>query len=148
MIMSPMTTTALNLATASTSRRRALALLAASRGGAMARPFRSLTVADLAGHRRFAGSEGDGAIEGLRRALEGDATRRLGQDYLDATRDPADPAAILARVLEAAEPDERVGEYLLRIIAEDYEAQRTHDLDGWLVSRTEARLLAVLALTA
>lgn len=148
MITSRMTMAVQEVAAETATRRRALALLAASRGGALARPFRGLTVENLARRERFVGPDGDGAIEGLRRALDGDAARRLGQDYLDATRDPADAATIVARVLDAAEPDERVGEYLLRIIAEDYEAQRTHDLDGWLVSRTEARLLAVLALTA
>ena len=93
------------------------------------------------------GPEREEAGRSFLQAVDGDRIRRLAEDYLDATRDPADAAGLIARVLEDAEAREGLGEYLLRIIAEDYRAQRTHDLDGWLVSRTEARLLAVLALT-
>jgi len=130
------------------ARRRALAFLAVSTGGALSRPFRDLTISDMTAGPGLDGPERDEAVESFLRAVDGDRVRRLAEDYLDATRDPADADGLIARVLEDAEPNEGLGEYLLRIIAEDYGAQRTHDLDGWLVSRTEARLLAVLALTA
>lgn len=129
------------------ARRRALAFLAVSTGGALSRPFRGLTIADLTVGGALGGPDREEAGGAFLRAVDGDRTRRLAEDYLDATRDPADADGLIARVLEDAEPHEGLGEYLLRIIAEDYGPQRTHDVDGWLVSRTEARLLAVLALT-
>lgn len=130
------------------ARRRALALLAASTGGALARPLAGLSVGDLGAWELIGLPRRTDALEQFRRAVDGDAIRRLAEDYLDATSDPADADWLVARVLADARPHEDVGAYMRRRIAQDYDSLRTHDLDGWLVSRTEARLLAVLALTA
>ncbi|MFV1988828.1 MAG: hypothetical protein ACC682_16265 [Gemmatimonadota bacterium] len=138
----------LDIGTREITRRRAVALLAASTGGALARPLAGLTVSDLGAWELIGIPQRTDALERFRRAVDGAAIRRLAEDYLDATTDPADAEWLVARVLADAAPHEEVGAYMRRRIEEDYDSMRTHDFDGWLVSRTEARLLAVLALTA
>ena len=130
------------------SRRQALALLAAATGGALARPFRELRVRDVRAWESISSPHLTDPLEQFRRAVDGDAIRRLAEDYLDATPDPADAEWLISRVLEGAAPEENLVGYMGRRVTQDYESTRTHDFGGWLVSRTEARLLAVLALTA
>lgn len=129
-------------------RRRALALLAAATGGALARPLRGLTASEVGSREAIDSPHLTDPLERFRRAVDGDTIRRLAEDYLDTTSDPADADWLVARVLEHAHPAEDVGAYMRRRIAADYESHRTHDFRGWLVSKTEARLLAALALTA
>ena len=130
------------------SRRQALALLAAATGGALARPLRGLTAREVRSWESIGSPHLTDPLESFRRAVDGDAIRRLAEDYLDATSDPADAEWMVSRVLDAAAPDEDVVGYMERRVAQEYDSNRTHDFGGWLVSRTEARLLAVLALTA
>ncbi|MDX1395496.1 MAG: hypothetical protein R3195_14000 [Gemmatimonadota bacterium] len=130
------------------ARRRALALLAASTGGALARPLEGLSVGELGSWELIGVPRRIEALERFRRAVDGETIRRLAEDYLDASSDPHDAGWLVARVLSEARPHEDAGTYMRRRIAEDYDDLRTHDFDGWLVSRTEARLLAVLALTS
>ncbi|MDH3731937.1 MAG: hypothetical protein OEU54_00325 [Gemmatimonadota bacterium] len=131
-----------------TERRRGLALLAAATGGALSTPLAGIAVGDLATWEFLGVPKRIDALERFRRAVDGDAIRRLAEDYLDASHDPPSAAWLVARVLEEADPDEDVRAYMRRKVTADYEALRTHSFDGWLVSRTEARLLSVLALTA
>lgn len=133
--------------TRTAERRRGLALLAAATGGALSTPLRGFSVGDLATWELVGVPDGVDALERFRRAVDGDAIRRLAADYLDASQDPADASWLVSRVLEDASPGEDLCGYMRRKVSEDYDAQRTHSFDGWLVSRTEARLLAVLALT-
>ena len=107
-----------------------------------------LTVADLATWDLLGVPRRLDALEAFRRAVDGDAIRRLSEDYLDASSDPADAAWIIARVLEEANPWDELRAYVREKVEADYEAGRTHNFDGWVASRTEARLLAVLTLTA
>ena len=137
----------LETGTSSITRQRGLALLAAATGGALALPLRGLTVADVESWTVLGVPDRVAALEQFRRAVDGDAIRRLAEDYLDASSDPADPHWLVARVLDEARADEDVRAYMRKRVAGDYESLRTHNFDGWLVSRTEARLLAVLALT-
>ena len=128
-------------------RRRALALLAAATGGALARPFQGLTAGEMGSREAIGSPHLTDPLERFRRAVDGDAIRRLAEDYLDATADPADADWLVTRVLERAAPSEDVGVYMRRRVAADYESNRTHDFGGWLVSQTEARLLAAFVLT-
>jgi hypothetical protein len=134
--------------TRSITRRRGLALLAAATGGALSTPLRGMTVSDVAAWEVTGVPDRVSALERFRRAVDGDAIRRLAEDYLDASPEPADAEWLVAKVLAEAEPEDDVRDYMRRRVASDYEALRTHNFDGWMVSRTEARLLAVLALTA
>lgn len=133
--------------TDSITRRRGLALLAAATGGALARPLDGLTVGDVRSWEIIGVPERVSALEQFRRAVDGDTIRRLAEDYLDASSDPADAEWLVARVLEGADGADDLGAYMRELVAGDYASFRTHNFDGWLVSRTEARLLAVLALT-
>jgi hypothetical protein len=138
----------MDIGTRAITRRRALALLAASTGGGLARPLAGLTVGDLRTWELIGIPQRTDALERFRRAVDGDAIRRLAEDYLDATTDPTDAEWLVTRVLSDAVPQEDLGAYMRRRVGDDYASLRTHDFDGWLVSRTEARLLGVLALTA
>ena len=94
------------------ARKRGLALLAASTGGALARPLIGLTVADLATWDLLGVPRRLDALEAFRRAVDGDAIRRLSEDYLDASSDPADAAWLIARVLEEANPWDELRAYV------------------------------------
>jgi hypothetical protein len=79
--------------------------------------------------------------------------RRIGRVYLSAHPDEADEPA-LVRLLEAmpgwdraleASPA-RLGELARSALARDFERGLTVTVDGWILSRTEARLCALVAL--
>ena len=76
------------------------------------------------------------------------ALQRVGRRYLEVEPDDRDPAA-LTRALEAAgiDRDEMDVPSGLRAAAiRDYRSGNTVLLDGWLISRTEARYAALLTL--
>ncbi|QQP88281.1 hypothetical protein IGS68_19830 [Skermanella sp. TT6] len=72
------------------------------------------------------------------------AARRIGRAYLETARDEADPAKLAALIVGGGGMSD--GD-LLRHVAErqraDFAAGRTVKLDGWVLSRTEARLYAL-----
>lgn len=74
------------------------------------------------------------------------AARRIGRAYLEKAGDEADPAKLVALIMGEGGTVE--GD-LLRHVAErqraDFAAGRTIKLDGWVLSRTEARLYALAA---
>ncbi|UEM22355.1 hypothetical protein JL100_006305 [Skermanella mucosa] len=77
------------------------------------------------------------------------AARRIGRAYLETAADEADPAKLVTLIVgDGADGGTADGD-LLRHVAErqraDFAAGRTVKLDGWVLSRTEARLYALAA---
>lgn len=89
---------------------------------------------------------------------ERDATARLGEAYLQANPAERSLAVLLAAIEEAigaqrcsdgAAGDAQAAlERLQRAVRDDYVRGEVVSVDGWLVSRTEARVYAVIALQA
>ena len=86
--------------------------------------------------------------------LFGDAAGReaVGRAYLDGAPEEAGAAILVRRILEAGElsPETVRGasrtllrDALVRQIRDDYRAGRMVQVDGWLLSATEARLCAL-----
>jgi len=75
---------------------------------------------------------------------------RIGRRYLEAVPEEADLGVLLALLPNGTNPERLAGGLsdLAPAVAEDFERGRVVLLTGWLVSRTEARAAAVLALTA
>ena len=75
---------------------------------------------------------------------------RIGRRYLEAVPEEADLGILLARLPNGTDPERLAGRLsdLAPAVAEDFAQGRVVLLRGWLVSRTEARAAAVLALTA
>jgi hypothetical protein len=73
---------------------------------------------------------------------------RIGEAYLEDHPEEAQPA-LLARLLREAGLEEAPGptSRARARIREDFERGRTVQVDGWVLSRTEARLCALTALT-
>lgn len=89
---------------------------------------------------------------------ERDATARLGEAYLRAYPAERSLAVLLAAIEEAIGAQRRSNgaagdalaalEQLQRAVRDDYVRGEVVSVDGWLVSRTEARVYAVIALHA
>lgn len=79
------------------------------------------------------------------------SSARLGVAYLRHHPDEADPAGLLATLARRIDPNseddvqEDVGPRLLETFREDFEHGRTAIVDGWLLSVTEARALALIS---
>ncbi|WP_158044312.1 hypothetical protein [Skermanella pratensis] len=77
------------------------------------------------------------------------AARRIGLAYLETSVDEADPAKLVALIVGDGVDRGTADGDLLRHVAErqraDFAAGRTVKLDGWVLSRTEARLYALAA---
>jgi hypothetical protein len=71
---------------------------------------------------------------------------RLGRRYLEETPQEADAAHLVALIGVAADTDAALRERLEARIRQDFIAGATVAVDGWLLSRTEARLCALLSL--
>ncbi len=71
------------------------------------------------------------------------AAQSLGRLYLAQNRDPAP----LLRPAPGSEPAGAIRARVARCRARDFAAGDTAVLDGWIFSRTEARLLALAALS-
>ena len=74
------------------------------------------------------------------------AARSLGRLYIAQNRDPAGAASLLRLALGSA-PSGNLRPAIARLRARDFAAGDTAVLDGWIFSRTEARLLALAALS-
>lgn len=84
-----------------------------------------------------------------------ESARIVGREYLRVVPAEASRGVLTARVAERlpgglrtvdTAPDSRLHELLLHSTVRDFEDERTVELRGWLLSRTEARLCALAAL--
>ena len=79
--------------------------------------------------------------------------QRVGRAYLDLVPDEDDPELLVDLVfpsLRDADAPPESGELVRRFVAQvrrDFEEDRLARIDGWILSRTEARLSALLAAT-
>ncbi|EWY39914.1 hypothetical protein N825_04850 [Skermanella stibiiresistens SB22] len=77
------------------------------------------------------------------------AARRIGRAYLETASHEADAAQLVSLILgDDAVGVDRVGDLRHRVAElqrADFTAGRTVTLDGWVLSRTEARLCALAA---
>ena len=92
--------------------------------------------------------------EDLSRVFEGYRTYAIsiGESYLQCTPHEADPIVLASLLnLDASglpqEPD-ALRRYVRDRIRQDFERGRTTDVNGWVLSSTEARLCAITALAA
>ena len=92
----------------------------------------------------------DAAVAAIRALITHRADAdQLGRAYLAMHRDERSSAALLRHLLGPMPPAsaaETPGRIAARIRA-DYRAARTVTVEGWILSRTEARLCALVALT-
>lgn len=112
--------------------------------------------ADLVGETGGIQAAGDWL---LRMAGEPQASAQLGRAYLETQPDERDPARLRAALSDALGATlDREGPAgltaqaalaaLRRLVSEDYRGARVVTVDGWLLSRSEARLYALMALVA
>ena len=99
---------------------------------------------------RRAGAQGPAArLVGIFRHQE--SARAVGRAYLRLAPEEADPARLLA-LIHPGDAAALAEAELRRAVAarqrEDFACRRTVLLDGWVLSRTEARLCALAELTA
>jgi hypothetical protein len=95
---------------------------------------------------RLVAADVEGLLRGLITDREGAA--RLGRSYLGAHPTEARSGILVSRLIGPTEPTSAAGasrEVASRIRG-DYAADRTVVVDGWVLSRTEARLYALVAL--
>ncbi len=77
--------------------------------------------------------------------LDPTAVRDLAKAYADASSDTDGVRAMVERLRGQNLTERAVAEELRREMQADYDAGRTARLHGWIVSRTEARVLAAAA---
>ena len=83
-----------------------------------------------------------------------ESARAVGMRYLETYRSDASPAGLLERLTRSLSversihelDDEALRARLLSCIRSDFESGRVVDLDGWVVSSTEADICALVAL--
>ena len=73
--------------------------------------------------------------------------RALGRAYLATLPTPPSADALTAAVTAGLPGTVRLRTEIAALIRADYAAERIECLDGWLLSRTEARLCAIAALS-
>ena len=80
--------------------------------------------------------------------------RVIGRAYLAASQDTIDAGTLLCQLTPPADASatgwtdnaERLRTHVRSLIADDFEAGRTVQLHGWMLSETEARVCALIAL--
>ena len=128
------------------TRRRALILLAAAGGSALLEP--ELKVAQFLAAPPQARPHQENLLARFVAELDPEAARQLVSEYLHRNPDESDPDRLVSLVLEDAPPDEPLSAWVRRSVQRDFATGRTTKLSAWTVSRTEARLLAAVALSA
>jgi hypothetical protein len=130
------------------SRRRALVLLAALGGAAAARPLSGATWRDLL-QSSYSGwtADQDALLQRFHDSLDANVVARLGEEYLDAHPNEADPDRLVSLVTAGWPPGATIAEAVRDTVKSDFEEGRTESVALWIVSQTEARLFAALSLT-
>jgi hypothetical protein len=104
-----------------------------------------------------AGAEWGGAsvvVEVSKLLTDASAARTVGRAYLDLVPDESDPDLLVERIfpsLRDAESPPAADALLRRVVQDvrrDFEEDRLVRIDGWFLSRTEARLSALVAASA
>lgn len=89
------------------------------------------------------------ALAGIDPAVVDPALVRLGRAVLTARPDEADPDTLARLLMAAAAPGTDLADppaVAARVVADDFAAGRTVDVDGWRLAVSEARAAALLAL--
>jgi hypothetical protein len=123
--------------------RRRLLIAAAGLGAAVvAGPIAMWPVVE-----RFAASDPAALLRGL--VTHRGAAVALGRSYLEANPTEAHRADLVRNLVGARVPasTSRASREVASRIRADYRAGRTVVVEGWVLSRTEARLCALIALT-
>jgi hypothetical protein len=128
------------------TRRRALILLAAAGAAALLEP--RLKVSQFLASPPRIGPIQESLLARFVAELDPEAARQLASDYLDRNPGESDADRLVNLVLEGAPPDESLSTWVRRSVQADFADSRTAKLAAWTVSRTEARLLAAVALSA
>lgn len=101
-------------------------------------------------HARLGGAaEPEVSLAGTwRDLLPGPGAAPVGAAYLEATPDEASAEILAARLRERLPvgPDSELASRLLAAIRSDFERRHTVELRGWILSRTECRLSALVEL--
>ena len=99
--------------------------------------------------RSAAWSERDVTLEIALSVADGSDAELVGRDYLAQAPEESSKERlvelIFPELLNSAQPPPRAKliDGIARLVREDFEAQRTVTIDGWTLSRTEARLCAL-----
>ena len=122
------------------TRRRALALLFVAAGGTLI-----LGPGVLKG-ASDTGRDQEDAFERFRRSLDPASVRRLADTYTTTHPEEADPDRLIDEILAGAEDSASPAEHIRRLVAADFANGDMIQFGVWTVSRTEARLLTIVAL--
>lgn len=128
------------------TRRKALTLLAAAGGATLLEA--ELRVAELLAAPPRTPPFQESLLARFVAELDAEAARELVSGYLDRNPEERDADRLVGLVLEGATSDKRLDAWVRRSVQADFADGRTEKLAAWTVSRTEARLLAAVALTA
>lgn len=102
--------------------------------------------------RSGAGSRARDADRLLAFFAEPERIRALGESYLKAHPEEADRERLISLLLDEIgevsdlDSDEQLRERVGAAVHDDFAAERTVRVEGWIVSRTEARLTALVAM--
>jgi len=88
----------------------------------------------------------DDVLARFRRHLDPRQASALGARYLAAFPDEGELSKLLQQIAGNARPSDQVRSFLTERVANDFAADDVWEVDGWMISRTEGRILAALHL--